>query len=97
MNRTPGSWLLNEGGHWIVKFAYQDEAGRVDQRQTEWSGLKKEVEKKYLELSTDFGKAALLKKLELPGRIVEVIGLFRQRFMYEQIAVKGADFERPHH
>lgn len=97
MNRTPGSWLLREGGYWIIRFKYEDETGRVDDRQTERQGTKKKVEKEYLELATDFGRASLLKRLDLPGRIVEVIGLFRERSMLEQILVKGADFEKPRH
>ncbi len=76
MNRTPGSWLLNEGGHWIIRFTYADETGRMGERQTERLGTKKEVEKQYLELATDFGRAALLKRMGLHGKIVEVIGLF---------------------
>lgn len=97
MTRTPGSWLLNEGGHWIIRFTYENLAGQVAELRTERLGTKKEVEKQYLELATDFGRAALLKRMNLPGKIVEVIGLFRERHMLEQILVKGADFEKPHH
>ena len=96
MDRTPGSWLLREGGYWIIRFKYEDESGRVDDRQIEHQGTKKKVEKKYLELATDSGRDALLMRMGLPGKIVEVIGLFRERSMYERIRVEGADFEKPH-
>jgi hypothetical protein len=87
MTRTPGSWLIGEYNRWEIKFKVAN-GSVITEHSVIRLGTQAQAEKEYHSLSTDIGKAKLLKKAKITGLLVEVGDLLRHRGMSERIRVR---------
>jgi hypothetical protein len=87
VNRTKGSWLVGEYDRWEIKFTVA-QGGLTTSHSVIRLGTRAKVEEEYRALSTDIGKAKLLKREKIEGLIVEIGNLFRHRGMSERILVR---------
>jgi hypothetical protein len=79
--------LEGQYDRWEIKINVEDH-GVTESHSVIRLETKAKVKEEFVSLLTPFGKAKLLRKMGIPGVIVEVVGLYRHRGMTERIHVK---------
>jgi hypothetical protein len=86
VNRTPGSWLLGTYDQWEVHVKVERPNGKISLRRVPcWD--RKQAEER-LRLVSENDTADLFKRCRIKGKLVEVVGVFRTRSLFERIDVK---------